>query len=141
MSVKIWYEASDGTKFDSLEAACEHEYKKKTETYVHFKPPVFMDGNGKRSTEYNGDTLICIFYSIQDTMQWLTNAHAEGNDFDGDFPHDNEIEDWINEDGYFAVYWNEWLEQWMWYCWDEVSGNYRKAMQVHEILKSEGLEK
>lgn len=141
MAVKIWYEASDGTKFATLEAACDYEYKKTTVTFNSFKPPIFIDDKGKQSNEYGDTSLACIFYSPEDAKKWRQKAEEEGNDFNPNFPQEEEMGDWINDDGYFAAYWNEWLEEWEWYCWPEITDNYRKAQQLHEILKTEGFEK
>lgn len=139
MAIKIWYEAEDGTRFDSLEAACDYEYKKSE--HVNTKPPVFMDRDGSRSVEYNDDTTMCIFYDVDDYNTWLEHAEEEGNDFCEEFPHKDEIPDFIESDGYFAVYWNDWIELWEFYCWEELSGNYKKGQLINQVLVVEGLEK
>lgn len=138
MAIKIWYEV-DGTRFDSLEAACNYEYKKSKQ--VSAKPPVFMDRDGSRSVEYNDDTTMCIFYDVDDYNTWLERAEAEDNGFNCEFPHKDEVPDFLNQDKYIAVYWNDWLEEWEWYCWEELSSNYRKGQLINQVLVVEGLEK
>lgn len=134
MAIKIWYEV-DGAKFDSLEAACEY-----MSNHASAKPPVFMDRDGSRSEEYNDDTVICIFYDINNYNTWLERAEKEDNGFNEGFPHKDEMPDFLDQDGYIAVYWNDWLEEWEWYCWEELSGNYKKGRLINEVLKVEGLE-